>query len=57
MSIATETPGQPAKNTLLSKIAEFGFFVASTILLLETRELLDQATSGDQSDGAYIQGM
>jgi hypothetical protein len=57
MSIATETAGRPAKNTLLSKIAEFGVFVASTLLLLETREWLDEATSGDKSDGAYIQGM
>jgi hypothetical protein len=48
---------QPGDTTLFSKMISFAVFVAATLLMLEMRVALDAATSGDKSDGAYVQGM
>lgn len=47
----------PTRRSLAEKIAEFAWFVLATLLMLDMREALDAATTGDKSDAAYKQGM
>jgi hypothetical protein len=57
VSTADQSAAELAYNSFLPKFALFAISIASTLLMLESRELLDAATSGDKSDGAYIYGM
>lgn len=57
ITIKSKSILQPGDTTLISKMISFAVFVAATLLMLEMRVALDAATSGDKSDGAYLQGM
>jgi hypothetical protein len=57
VSTSDQSAAELAYNSSLPKFALFAISIASTLLMLESRELLDAATSGDKSDGAYMYGM
>jgi hypothetical protein len=57
MTTSTNTANQPSENSPFSKISAFVFFVVSTVFLLETRELLNAADTGDQTDAIYTYGL
>jgi hypothetical protein len=57
MTTATKNLTQSSATGFSGKLAQFAYFVAATILMIELREKLYAQTSGDKSDAAQTQGL
>jgi hypothetical protein len=57
MTTATKKLSQSSTTGFSAKLAQFAYFVAATVLMIELREKLYAQTSGAKSDAAHTYGL
>ncbi|HWZ47823.1 MAG TPA: hypothetical protein VNX00_06340 [Herbaspirillum sp.] len=57
MTTTTKNLSQSNTTSFSAKLAQFAYFVAATVLMIELREKLYAQTSGAKSDAAHTYGL